>query len=210
MVVEPAVDMATEEATEPWAVVPWAEPGTSLRRPGRRATLMPTATERGALWWRNRKFDLCFHYLMTVSSCKKSQYAVLIFVFIKPIPSLLLYPPPVGVLPSFHFRDWSLRPSCRASASPTCPTSSSRSSSSRCLCARWPASRSRTPTGRRWCSAACGTATRGRSRMPTTGAAIIRADSVQILCRAKGETLATYTALPHAATAHGLPPLSPH
>ena len=37
----------------------------------------------------------------------------------------------------------------------------------------------------------------------------IRADSVQILCRAKGETLATYTALPHAATAHGLPPLSP-
>ena len=36
MVVEPAVDMATEEATEPWAVVPWAEPGTSLGRPGRR------------------------------------------------------------------------------------------------------------------------------------------------------------------------------
>ena len=53
MVVEPAVDMATEEATEPWAVVPWAEPGTSLRRPARCATLMPTATEparrRGAI-----------------------------------------------------------------------------------------------------------------------------------------------------------------
>ena len=45
MVVEPAVDMATEEATEPWAVVPWAEPGTSLGRPGPPATLMPTATE---------------------------------------------------------------------------------------------------------------------------------------------------------------------
>ena len=40
MVVEPAVDMATEEATEPWAVVPWAEPGTSLGRPGRAATLI--------------------------------------------------------------------------------------------------------------------------------------------------------------------------
>ena len=48
MVVEPAVDMATEEATEPWAVVPWAEPGTSLRRP-LCATLMPTATERAAV-----------------------------------------------------------------------------------------------------------------------------------------------------------------
>ena len=35
MVVEPAVDMATEEATEPWAVVPWAEPGASLPSGGR-------------------------------------------------------------------------------------------------------------------------------------------------------------------------------
>ena len=39
MVVEPAVDMATEEATEPWAVVPWAEPGASLPSGGRRALL---------------------------------------------------------------------------------------------------------------------------------------------------------------------------
>ena len=46
MVVEPAVDMATEEATEPWAVVPWAEPGTSLRRP--LCNVMPTA-ERAAV-----------------------------------------------------------------------------------------------------------------------------------------------------------------
>ena len=59
----------------------------------------------------------------------------------------------------------------RPSASTTSPLSCSRSSSSRCRSARWPASRSRTPTGRRWCSAACGAAARGRSRTPTTVAA---------------------------------------
>ena len=61
MVVEPALDMATEEATEPWAVVPWAEPGTSLGTAAVRATLMPTATERrpGAPCWRNCKFVFC-------------------------------------------------------------------------------------------------------------------------------------------------------
>ena len=59
----------------------------------------------------------------------------------------------------------------RPSASTTSPLSCSRSSSSRCRCARWPASRSRMPTGRRWCSAACGAAARGRSRTPTTVAA---------------------------------------
>ena len=54
MVVEPALDMATEEATEPWAVVPWAEPGTSLGTAAVRATLMPTATEPRAVHARRR------------------------------------------------------------------------------------------------------------------------------------------------------------
>ena len=54
MVVEPAVDMATEEATEPWAVVPWAEPGTSLPR-----------VAGGALSW--RKFTSSAYYLLYLS-----------------------------------------------------------------------------------------------------------------------------------------------
>ena len=60
MVVEPAVDMATEEATEPWAVVPWAEPGTSLGRPGRfvNADGDGTGAPSRAPSWRNRKFEM--------------------------------------------------------------------------------------------------------------------------------------------------------